>query len=71
MTHYLSFCYHADMTTKGLGLGLGLRLGLGLGLGLGVRLGLMLGLRLGLRLGLGLGSTKVEVLLNTIGFYLQ
>ena len=22
---YLSFCYHADMTTKGLGLGLGLR----------------------------------------------
>jgi hypothetical protein len=38
---------------------------------LGLRLGLMLGLRLGLRLGLGLGSTKVEVLLNTIGFYLQ
>jgi hypothetical protein len=31
----------------------------------------MLGLRLGLRLGLGLGSAKVEVLLNTIGFYLQ
>ena len=51
MTHNLSFCYHADMTTKGLGLGLGLRLGL--------------------TLRLGLGSTKVEVLLNTIGFYLQ
>jgi transketolase N-terminal domain/subunit len=51
MTHNLSFCCHADMTTKGLGLGL--RLGLGLGLGL------------------RLGSAKVEVLLNTIGFYLQ
>jgi hypothetical protein len=36
-------------------------------------LGLMLGLGIGLRLGLGLrlGSAKVEVLLNTIGFYLQ
>ena len=40
MTHNLSFCYHADMTTKGLGLGLGLRLGLGSMLGLGLRLGL-------------------------------
>jgi hypothetical protein len=36
---YLSFCYHADMATKGLGL--------------------------------WLGFAKVEVLLNTIGFYLQ
>ena len=35
----------------------GLRLGLGLELGLGLRL--------------GLGSAKVEVLINTIGFYLQ
>ena len=37
------------------------------------RLRLMLGLGIGLRLGLGLrlGSAKVEVLLNTIGFYLQ
>ena len=34
-------------------------------LGLGLRLGLELGLRL------GLGSAKVEVLLNTLGFYLQ
>ena len=35
--------------------------------------GLRLGLRLGLGLGLGLvlGSAKVEVLINTIGFYLQ
>ena len=33
----------------------------------------LLGLRLGLGLGLGLvlGSAKVEVLINTIGFYLQ
>jgi len=45
------------MTTKGLGLRLGLRLGPGR--------------RLGLRLRLGLGSAKIEVLLNTIGFYLQ
>ena len=34
MTHNLSFRYHADMTTKGLGLSLGLGLGLALGLGL-------------------------------------
>jgi len=40
MTHNLSFRYHADMTTRGLGLGLRL------GLGLGLRLGLGLGLRL-------------------------
>jgi hypothetical protein len=46
-------------------------------LGIGLWLRLMLGLRLGLRLGLGLGlrlelgSAKVEVLLNTIGFYQQ
>ena len=59
MTHNLSFCYHAVITTKGLGLGLGLTLGLGL----------MLGLRL--RLGLRLWSAKVEVLLSTIGFYIQ
>ena len=65
MTHNLSFCYHADMTTKGLGLMLGLRLRLGLGLWLGLRL------RLGLGLRLRLGSAKVEVLLNTITFYLQ
>ena len=57
MTHNLSFCYHTDMTTKGLGLGLRVRLGLGLRLGLGIRLELRL------------GSTKVGVLL--IGFYLQ
>jgi hypothetical protein len=38
---------------------------------LGLRLRLGLGLRLGLRLRLGLGSAKVEVLLSTIGFYLQ
>ena len=63
MTHDLSFCYHAVITTKGLGLGLGLTLGLGL------MLGLMLGLRL--RLGLRLWSAKVEVLLSTIGFYIQ
>ena len=44
MTHNLSFCYHADKTTKGLGLGLGLKFGLGLGL----RLGLGLSLRLGI-----------------------
>jgi hypothetical protein len=31
MTHNLSFRYHADMTTKGLGLGLALGLGLELG----------------------------------------
>jgi hypothetical protein len=31
MTHNLSFRYHADMTTKGLGLGLPLGLGLELG----------------------------------------
>ena len=47
--------FHFVTTTKGL------RLGLGLELGLGLRLGLML----------GLGSAKVEVLINTIGFYLQ
>jgi len=47
MTHNLSFCYNADMTTKGIGLGL--RLGLGLWLRLGLWLGLGLGLRLGLR----------------------
>jgi hypothetical protein len=61
MTHNLSFCYHTDMTTKGLGLGLRVRLELGLRLGLG--------LGLGIRLKLRLGSTKVGVLL--IGFYLQ
>ena len=42
-----------------------------LGLGIGLRLKLGLGLRLGLGLGLRLGSAKVELLLNTIGFYLQ
>ena len=57
------------MTTKGLGLGLGLTLELGLMVGLGLMLRIGLGLRLGL--GLGLRSAKVEVLLNTIGFYLQ
>jgi hypothetical protein len=31
----------------------------------------VLRLTLGLRLSLGLGSANVEVLLNTIGFYLQ
>ena len=65
MTHNLSFCYHADMTTKWLGLGLGL----GLRLGLELRLRLALGLEL--RLGLRLWSAKVEVLLSTIGFYIQ
>ena len=49
--------FHFVTTTKGLRLGLRL----GLELGLGLRLGLML----------GLGSAKVEVLINTIGFYLQ
>ena len=48
MTHNLSFCYHADMTTKGLELGLGLGLGLVLVLGLGLEL--------------ELGSAKLEVL---------
>ena len=48
----LSFRYHADMTTKGLGLGLALALGLGLVLALG--------------LGLVLGSTNVEVLQNLV-----
>ena len=38
---------------------------------LGLRLGLGLMLGLGLRLGRGLGAVKVEVLLNTIGFYQQ
>ena len=61
--------YHAVMTTKGLGLGL--KLGLGLGLMLWLGLGLMLGLGLGIRLRLGLWSVKVDVLLNTIWFYLQ
>ena len=61
-----SFCYHAVMTTKGLGLGLGLTLELGLMVGLGLMLRIGLGLRLGL--GLGLRSAKVEVLLNTINF---
>jgi hypothetical protein len=28
MTHNLSFRYHADMTTKGLGIGIGLGVGL-------------------------------------------
>jgi uncharacterized membrane protein len=35
MTHNLSFFYHVDMTTNGLGLRLGLRLGVVVGLGLG------------------------------------
>ena len=48
----LSFRYHADMTTKGLGLGLVLALGLLLGLALG--------------LGLVLGSANVEVLQNLV-----
>jgi hypothetical protein len=56
----LSFRYHADMTTKGLGLGLALALGLGLVLALG------LGLVLALGLGLVLGSTNVEVLQNLV-----
>ena len=46
MAHNLSFRYHADMRTKGLGLAYGLGLELGLGL----------------ESVLWLGSTKVEVL---------
>jgi hypothetical protein len=40
-------------------------------LGLMLGLGLRLGIGLGLGLNLGLGSANVEVLLSTIGFYLQ
>ena len=66
MTHNLSFCYHADMTTKGLRLGLCLGLGLRLGLWLGLGLGLRLGLGLGLRLGLGSAKIEVQCTLNLI-----
>jgi hypothetical protein len=52
MTHNRSFRYHADMTTKGLGLVLALALGLWVGVGLS----------LDLRIGLVLESAKVEVL---------
>ena len=50
MTHNRSFRYHADMTTKGLGLVLALGLWVGVGLSLDLRIGLVL------------ESAKVEVL---------
>jgi hypothetical protein len=65
MTHNLSFCYHADMATKGLGLFYGkprVKVRVTVRTRPRLRLRLGLGLMLGLRLRLGLESAKVEVL---------